>query len=54
MRTNADRGADTWILAIPLVALLVVSTMSSDGLSLLEDTLRNAVTSLVEFVSELV
>ena len=57
MRTNGGRGADGWIVLIPLVALLVVSTMSGGGinamLSLLDDTVRSAVTSLVEFVDGL-
>jgi hypothetical protein len=56
MRTNGRRGTEGWIMAIPLVALLVVLTRSGgveSTLSDVESTLRGAVTSLVEFVGRL-
>ena len=57
MRTSGGRGVEGWIVAVPLIVLLVVSTMSSGGLdsmlSLLEDTVRSTVTSLVDVIGGL-
>ena len=32
MRTSGGRGADVWMIAIPLLALLVAASMSEGGL----------------------
>ena len=57
MRTYGGRGAEGWMVAIPIIALLVVSTMSSNGidamLSLLDGTVRSFVASIVELVGGL-
>lgn len=31
MRTSGGRGADAWMLAIPVIALLVAGSMSAGG-----------------------
>lgn len=54
MRTSGGRGAEGWIMAIPILALIVASTMSAGGvdgmLIMLEGTVRTTITSLVDFV----
>jgi hypothetical protein len=57
MRTSGGRGYEGWIMAVPLVALLVAASMASggvDGLLLgLEGMVRQVVASVVHFVSDL-
>lgn len=57
MRTSGGRGAEGWIMAIPILALIVASSMSlggADGMILmLESTVRTTVTSVVEFIARL-
>ena len=57
MRTSGGRGADSWIVAIPILALLVASTMSAGGvdsmLTMLDGIIRTSITSVVDFVRTL-
>ena len=43
MRTSGGRGADAWMLAIPVLALLVAGSMSAGGLDAVLLTLEGAV-----------
>ena len=55
MRTSGGRGADGWIMAIPILALIVASTMSAGGIDgmliMLEGVVRTTITSVVDFVT---
>ena len=57
MRTSGGRGADSWIVAIPIVALIVASTMSAGGidgmLMMVDDLIRTTFTAVVDFVRAL-
>ena len=57
MRTSGGRGADGWIVAFPIVALIVASTMSAGGVNgmliMLEGVVRTTISSVVLFVSAL-
>jgi hypothetical protein len=57
MRTSGGHGADAWMLAIPVAALVVASSMSSGGveavLLTLESALRHTVSTGLELVSRL-
>ena len=57
MRTSGGRGAEGWIMGIPIFALIVASTMSAGGvdgmLIMLEAVIRTTITSAVDFVSAL-
>ena len=57
MRTSGGRGADGWIMAIPIFALIVASTMSAGGIDgmliVLEGIVRTTITSVVDFVRAL-
>jgi hypothetical protein len=57
MRTSGGRGNDGWIMAIPILALIVAATMSNGGvggmLLMLEGVVRTTITSVVDFVSAL-
>ena len=57
MRTSGARGAEGWIMAIPIFALIVASTMSAGGvdgmLIMLEGVVRTTISSVVDFVSAL-
>jgi hypothetical protein len=57
MRTSGGRGNDGWIMAIPILALIVAVTMSNGGvggmLLMLEGLVRTTITSVVDFVSAL-
>ena len=54
MRSSGGRGADAWMIVIPVVALLVAGTMSSGGLNgallTLERATRQTVTAGVDWV----
>jgi hypothetical protein len=43
MRTSGGRGADAWMLVIPVLALVVASTMSAGGLDSVLITLESAI-----------
>jgi hypothetical protein len=57
MRTSGGRGAEGWIMAIPIVALLVAASASNGGangmLLMLETTVRRTVTSMLDFLAQL-
>ena len=57
MRTSGARGAEGWILAIPLAAMFVAATMSNGGahamLLLLESTVRETFGAVVSFLGQL-
>jgi hypothetical protein len=57
MRTSGGRGNDGWIMAIPILALIVAATMSNGGVAgmllMLESVVRTTITSVVDFVSAL-
>ena len=57
MRMSGGRGADAWMILIPVLALAVAGTMSNGGLEgvvlTLEHVIRNAVTASLEFVQGL-
>ena len=57
MRTSGGRGAEGWIMGIPIFALIVASTISAGGvdgmLIVLEAVIRTTITSAVDFVSAL-
>ena len=57
MRTSGGRGADAWIIVVPIVALLVASTMSAGGpdamLLTLDSAVRHTVTGVVDLIKGL-
>ena len=57
MRTSGGRGAEGWIMGIPIVALIVASTMSAGGVNgmliMLEGVVRTTISAVVLFVSAL-
>lgn len=57
MRTSGGRGADAWMLAIPVAALLVAGTMSAggfDGMLLqLESAIRHTLSAGLNLVTRL-
>jgi len=54
---SGGRGADAWMILIPVLALAVAGTMSNGGLEgvvlMLEHVIRNTVTAGLEFVQGL-
>jgi hypothetical protein len=57
MRTSGGRGGDAWMLAVPVLALVVAATMSEGGLDAalltLESAIRHTFMAGVEFVAKL-
>ena len=57
MRTSGGRGAESWIMAIPIVALLVAATASNGGVHgmilMLETAVRETVTGVLDFLGQL-
>lgn len=57
MRSSGGRGADAWMIVIPIVALLVAGSMSSGGLDgallTLERATRHTVTAGLDLVRAL-
>ena len=57
MRTSGGRGNEVWIVVMPLIALIVVASLSAGGidgaLAALERALRHTLTSVGQFVSRL-
>jgi hypothetical protein len=43
MRASGGRGADGWVIGIPILALIVASSMSAGGLDAMLMTLESAV-----------
>ena len=56
MRTSGGRGNEGWMMAIPLIALVAVSSFRGvDGLLYgLESAIREVVIAVLGFVSDLV
>lgn len=54
MRASGGRGADAWLLLIPVVALLVAGSFSAGGLDAALLTLNNAIRDTVMAGVELV
>jgi len=56
MRTSGGRGHEGWIMAIPLIALVVAASLGSGGveglLYGLDGAVRQVVASVVGFVSD--
>ena len=54
MRTSGGRGAEGWIVAIPILALIVASSMSLGGpdamLRMLDDTIRTTIGSIADLI----
>ena len=57
MRTSGGRGADAWMLAIPVLALVVAGSMSAGGMDALlltlESAIRHTFTAGVELIARL-
>ena len=57
MRTSGGRGAEGWIMAIPIVALIVAASASHGGaegmLMMLESTIRTTITGVADFLGQL-
>ena len=57
MRSSGGRGADGWMLGIPVLALVVAGAMSSGGLHsmllTLDSGIRHSFAAAVAFVSKL-
>ena len=57
MRTSGGRGAEGWIMAIPMVALIVAGSMASGGLDavlvVVEGAIRETLSSVVQFFKSL-
>lgn len=57
MRSSGGRGADAWMILIPVLALAAAGTMSSGGvdgvLLTIEHVIRNTITASVELVKAL-
>ena len=54
MRTSGGGGAEGWIMAIPMLALIVAGSMATGGVDAVlisvEGTIREALTTIVNFV----
>jgi hypothetical protein len=57
MRASGGRGADAWMFAIPVLALVVAGSMSEGGLNAvlltLESTIRHTFNAGLAFVTKL-
>lgn len=57
MRTSGGRGAEGWIMAIPILALIVAAAASNGGvhgmLLMLETAVRQTVTGVLDFLGQL-
>jgi len=57
MRTSGGRGAEGWIVVVPVAALLVAMTMNNGGahetLLTMERVIRDTFTTAFQFVREL-
>jgi hypothetical protein len=54
MRTSGGRGAEGWMIAIPILALVIASSMSAGGseamLMTLDSAIRHSFTAALDFV----
>jgi hypothetical protein len=57
MRASGGRGADAWMLTIPVVALVVAASMSAGGMNAalltIESTVRHTLTAGLAFITKL-
>ena len=57
MRTSGGAGAEGWIMAIPILALIVAASMSAGGYDAmligLEGAIRQTVTAVIDFIGGL-
>ena len=57
MRTSGGSGNERWIIAIPILGLIIASTMSAGGvdgmLFALEGVVRTAISSVLDFARAL-
>jgi hypothetical protein len=57
MRTSGGRGAEGWILAIPVVALIVVAALTEGGVDgmfvTLDRLIRTTIASVVDVSTDL-
>jgi hypothetical protein len=57
MRASGGRGADAWMLVIPVLALVVAGAMSEGGLNAvlltLESTIRHTFNAGLTFIAKL-
>ncbi|HXW05676.1 MAG TPA: hypothetical protein VD833_10625 [Vicinamibacterales bacterium] len=57
MRTSGGRGAEGWIMAFPVVALIVAASLRGDGFGMmlvgLERTIRELSTAVLNFLGGL-
>jgi hypothetical protein len=57
MRSSGGRGADAWMVLVPVVALLVAGSMSAGGLNAallhLESTIRHTFNAGLAFITKL-
>jgi hypothetical protein len=57
MRASGGRGADAWMLVIPVLALVVAGSMSEGGLNAvlltLESTIRHTFNAGLAFIARL-
>jgi hypothetical protein len=57
MRASGGRGADAWMLVIPVLALVVAGAMSEGGLNAvlltLESTIRHTFSAGLTFIAKL-
>lgn len=57
MRTSGGRGAEGWIMAIPIVALIIAASAANGGahgmLMVLETTVRQTITGVLDFLGQL-
>ena len=57
MRTSGGRGGDAWMLAIPVIALLIAGSMSAGGFDAMllhfESAIRHALNAGLNLVTQL-
>jgi hypothetical protein len=57
MRTSGGRGADAWMLAIPVLALAIAGTVSAGGFNAmllqLESAVRHTLNAGLDFITKL-
>ena len=57
MRASGGRGADAWMVLVPIVALLVAGSVSAGGLNAallnLESTIRHTFNAGLTFIAKL-
>jgi hypothetical protein len=54
MRTSAGRGADSWMMAIPIVALIIAFAMSAGSVEAVLNTFEGALRAIIAWVVDAV